>query len=41
MEAIARDFDAIKDQIGGTVSLSKGLSITDSLPVGNVVLSAF
>jgi hypothetical protein len=36
MEAIAGDFDVIKDQIGGTVSLYKGLSITDSLPVGSL-----
>jgi hypothetical protein len=36
MEAIAGDFDAIKDQIGGTVSLYKGLWIGDSLPVGSL-----
>jgi hypothetical protein len=33
MEAIAGDFDAIKDQIGGTVRLDKGLWISDSLRV--------
>ena len=36
MEAIARHFDAIKDQIGGTVILDKGLWIGDSLHVGSL-----
>src|SRR6516225_9396807 len=36
MEAIARDFDAIKNQIGGTVILDKGLWIGDSVHVGSL-----
>jgi len=34
MQAIARDFDAIKDELGGSVTLDKGLYITDWLQAG-------
>ena len=33
MQAIAHDFDAIKDELGGSVFLDKGLWINDSLHV--------
>jgi len=36
VEAITRDFDAIKDQIGGTVRLEKGFGISDRLHVGSL-----
>jgi hypothetical protein len=36
MEAIVRDFDTIKDQIGGTVRLEKGFGISDRLHVGSL-----
>jgi predicted helicase len=36
IQAIAEDWDAIKDQIGGTVSLNKGLWISDGADVGSL-----
>ena len=29
MQAIADDFDAVKDELGGTVTLDQGLYVTD------------
>jgi hypothetical protein len=36
MEAVVGDFDAIKDQIAGTVRLEKGFGISDRLHVGSL-----
>jgi hypothetical protein len=34
MQAIADDFDAIRDELGGSVMLDKGLYITDWIQAG-------